>query len=111
MLRILHLGRPEIVWARTILADHGIQTEIEAVSTKEAFLSSLIPKKVDLILASGDLPDLNRFEALKVCQNKSPETAVIFLYPTAPAGTEADRALKAGVLACVNVQEPWRLVE
>lgn len=110
-LRVLHLednpGYSELVQSK--LAAEGFAPEMICVETKEDFEAALEKGPYDLIIADYFLPTYDGLKALRVAQEKQPETPILLVSGT--IGEEAAiQSLKAGATDYVLKQWPERLM-
>ena len=110
-LRILHLEDElkdqELV--RATFEAEGFDCQIQAVSTREAFLAALAQGEFDLILSDFALPAFDGLTALKLTRELSRDVPLIFLSGT--LGEEAAiEAVRSGATDYVLKQRLSRLV-
>ncbi len=110
-LRVLHLEDDQSYSSlvQSQLTAEGFAPEMLCVETREAFLAGLESGNHDLIIADYCLPRYNGLEALKLAQQKRPETPILLVSGT--IGEEAAIAsLKAGATDYVLKHWPERLI-
>ncbi len=80
-LRILHLedDLKDAELAREMLVSEGIACDILRVDTQAAFLNALEQSSFELIFADYSLPSFDGISALKIANEKSPDTPFIFI--------------------------------
>lgn len=110
-LRVLHLeddqSYSELVAAK--LGAEGFAPEVMCVETREGFAAALEKGGFDLIIADYFLPTYDGLTALKLAQEKLPETPVILVSGTIGEAA-AVASLKAGATDYVLKHWPERLV-
>src|SRR5579863_5464913 len=110
-LRVLHLedNRDYSALVSSKLAAEGIAAELVCVDRRKDFESALEQGGFDLIIADYSLPDFNGIQALKIAQQKLPDTPILLVSGT--IGEEAAiESLKAGATDYVLKHWPERLV-
>src|SRR5258707_7150 len=83
-LRVLHLeDNPNYsALVRSKLAAEGFEPDVLCVETKEAFESALSKQHFDVIIADYYLPTYDGIQALKLAQEKTPETPILLVSGT-----------------------------
>lgn len=110
-LRVLHLedNRNYSALVQSKLAADGFAPEIVCVETREDFQTALEQGGYDLIIADYFLPTYDGLKALKLAQEKQPETPILLVSGT--IGEEAAvESLRAGATDYVLKHWPERLV-
>ena len=110
-LRVLHLEDNQNYSAlvRAKLTAEGFITDLVCVETREDFQAALEQGGYDLIIADYFLPTYDGIKALKLAQEKRPETPILLVSGT--IGEEAAiQSLKAGATDYVLKHWPERLV-
>jgi len=87
----------------------GIECRFEVVESRSDFVSALEKGNIDLILADYSLPEFDGMSALKISQERCPDTPFIFV--TGSMGEEwAVESLKKGATDYVLKDKLYRLV-
>src|SRR5579862_652463 len=81
---ILHLEDKELdrELVKEIVQNAGIDCEITAVETRDAFVSKLRGENWDVILSDYSLPAFDGLQALEIAAKTCPETPFIFVTGT-----------------------------
>jgi PAS domain S-box-containing protein len=109
-LQILHLeDEPDFAeLLRSLLAQDGIDADLDRVGDRKGFEKALAAGNYDLVISDYHLPSFNGLEALKIVREKYPDLPFILVSGTIGEQAAID-SLKSGATDYIIKQKPERL--